>query len=276
MTVRTALQQGQQLLEEAGVSAPRLTAEVLLMRATGHDRAWLYAHSTDELSETWWIHFGRYLHERLQGKPVQYITGRQEFYGRDFRVTPDVLIPRPETEHLVEAALARANAARAILDIGTGSGVIAITLALETKSRVVATDISFAALAVAKENARGLAAPVEFVACDLGAALVDALFELIVSNPPYVAERDRATLQPEVRDYEPALALFGGDDGLAIYPRLISDAARLLRPDGWLMMELGGAAAVREMLKAWRDVEIVNDLAGIPRVVMARAPLERE
>ena len=276
MTVRTALQQGQQLLEEAGVSTPRLTAEVLLMRATGHDRAWLYAHSTDELDETWWIHFGRYLHERLQGKPTQYITGRQEFYGREFRVTPDVLIPRPETEHLVEAALARTNAARLILDIGTGSGAIAITLALEAKTRVVATDVSLAALAVARENARTLGARVEFIACDLGAALVDALFELIVSNPPYVAERDRATLQPEVRDYEPALALFGGDDGLAIYPRLISDAARLLRPDGWLMMELGGAAAVREMLKAWRDVEIVNDLAGIPRVVMARAPLERE
>src|SRR6266481_3880742 len=138
MTVHTVLQQGQQLFEEAGVSTPRLTAEVLLMRATGHDRAWLYAHATDELIETWWIHFGRYLYERLQGKPTQYITGHQEFYGRDFRVTPDVLIPRPETEHLMETALVHANAAHTILDIGTGSGVIAITLALETKARVVA------------------------------------------------------------------------------------------------------------------------------------------
>ena len=277
--MHTALQQGQQLLEEAGVSTPRLTAEVLLMRATGHDRAWLYAHSTDELIETWWIHFGRYVHERLQGKPTQYITGHQEFYGRDFRVKPDVLIPRPETEHLIETVLAHAahaNDARTILDIGTGSGAIAITLALETKARVVATDVSLTALAVAKKNARRLGARVEFAAGDLGAALADAAFDVVVSNPPYVAARDRATLPREVRDYEPALALFGGDDGLAVYPRLISDAARLLCPDGWLMMELGAAAAVREMLRTWRDVEIVNDLAGIPRIVIAKTPLARK
>jgi len=270
MTVHTALLQGRRLLEEGGVSAPRLTAEVLLMRATGHDRAWLYAHSTDELIELWWIHFGRYLHERLQGKPTQYITGHQEFYGRDFRVTPDVLIPRPETEHLIEAALAHTNAAGTILDIGTGSGAIAITLALETKARVVAIDVSLAALAVAKENARSLGARVEFVAGDLGTALADSAYDLIVSNPPYVAERDRATLQREVREYEPALALFGGEDGLAVYPRLISDAVRLLRPGGWLMMELGDAVAVREMCAGWSAVEIVNDLAGIPRVLIAR------
>src|SRR5882672_238206 len=187
MTVRTALLQGQQLLESAGISTPRLTAEVLLMRATGHDRAWLYAHSTDELIAVWWIHFGRYLHERLQGKPTQYITGHQEFYGRDFRVTPDVLIPRPETEHLIEAALAHANSAEMILDIGTGSGAIAITLALETKSRVVGTDVSLATLAVAKENARRLGARIEFVVSDLGAALADSTFDVVVSNPPYVA-----------------------------------------------------------------------------------------
>src|SRR5206468_1220801 len=116
-------------------------------------RAWLYAHSTDELIELWWIHYGRYLHERMQGRPTQHITGQQEFYGRDFRVTADVLIPRPETEHLIEAALARANAARTILDIGTGSGAIAITLALETQASVTATDISLGALAVARGNA---------------------------------------------------------------------------------------------------------------------------
>src|SRR5579862_9043359 len=147
MTVRTALSQGQQLLEDAKISESRLTAEVLLMRATGHDRAWLYAHSDEELREVWWIHYGRYLHQRIKGEPTQYITGHQEFYGREFRVTPDVLIPRPETEHLIEAALAHANAA-AILDIGTGSGAIAVTLALETKALVSATDISLAALGV--------------------------------------------------------------------------------------------------------------------------------
>src|SRR5580704_7880017 len=130
MTVRTALQQGQHLLEDAGVSEPRLTAEVLLMHAISLDhacdRAWLYAHPGDELREVWWIHYGRYLHERMQGKPTQYITGRQEFYGREFRVTPDVLIPRPETEILVETALERADGN--IIDIGTGTGAIAVTL----------------------------------------------------------------------------------------------------------------------------------------------------
>src|SRR5438094_8877653 len=146
MTVRTALLQGQQLLQDAGVSVPRLTAEVLLMRATGHDRAWLYAHGNDELIELWWIHYGRYLHQRMKGEPTQYITGRQEFYGREFRVTPDVLIPRPETEHLIETVLARASGTMTILDVGTGSGAIAVTLALETGARVVATDVSCAGL----------------------------------------------------------------------------------------------------------------------------------
>ncbi len=270
MTVRTALTQGRQLLEQANVGEPRLTAEVLLMRATGHDRAWLYAHGNDELIELWWIHYGRYLHQRIKGQPTQYITGRQEFYGREFRVTPDVLIPRPETEHLVEAALTRS--AETILDIGTGSGVIAVTLALETKARVMATDVSLTALGVARYNARALDARVAFAAGDLGAAFADNSFDLVVSNPPYVAGHDRASLQPEVRDHEPALALFGGDDGLAIYRRLVPEAARLLRPGGWLMMELGDATAVRELCAGWTGIEIVNDLAGIPRVLIARKP----
>lgn len=270
MTVRTALLQGQKLLEEARIDSPRLTAEVLMMHATGHDRTWLYAHGNDELSELWWIHYGRYLHERMQGAPIQHITGRQEFYGREFRVTPDVLIPRPETEHLIEAALASANAAHRIVDVGTGAGAIAVTLALETKARVVATDISLPALVIAQKNARTLGAHLDFAACDLGSAFADGSFDLVVSNPPYVAERDRATLAPEVRDREPALALFGGDDGLAVYRRLIPEAVRLLCPGGWLMMELGEAAAVRDLLKDWYEVEIRNDLAGIPRVVIAR------
>src|SRR5689334_9064652 len=189
MTVRTALIQGQKLLEDAKISAARLTAEVLLMRATGHDRAWLYAHGNDELTELWWIHYGRYLHQRIKGEPTQYVTGRQEFYGREFRVTPDVLIPRPETEHLIEAAIA--HSAEAILDIGTGSGAIAVTLALETKTRVIAADVSLAALHIAQQNARTLNTSVGFIACDLGAAFADGSFDLVVSNPPYVAGRDR-------------------------------------------------------------------------------------
>jgi release factor glutamine methyltransferase len=240
------------------------------MRATGHDRAWLYAHGHDELIEVWWIHYGRYLHQRIKGEPTQYITGRQEFYGREFRVTPHVLIPRPETEHLIEAALAHST--ETILDIGTGSGAIAVTLALESKARVVATDVSLAALQVARQNARALEARVAIVACDLGAAFANSRFDLVVSNPPYIAARDQALLRPEVRDHEPALALFGGADGLDFYRRLIPEAARLLRPGGWLMMELGSAVAVRKMCAAWTGIEIVNDLAGIPRVLIARRP----
>lgn len=272
MDVRTALQQGQTLLEEARVAVPRLTAEVLLMHAIGCQKAWLYAHSGDELREVWWIHYGRYLHERLQGKPTQYITGHQEFYGREFRVTPDVLIPRPETEHVVEAALSRAAGAPAILDVGTGSGAIAITLALETAARVVATDISVDALRVASENARALGARLNFIACDLTGAFAAGVFDMVVSNPPYVPALDHSTIQREVRDYEPPAALYGGDDGLDVYRRLVPEAQRLLKPGGWLMMELGYAVvdAVRAMLADWRDVEITSDLAGLPRVAMAR------
>src|SRR5271168_1572762 len=133
MTIKTALLQGVDLLEDAAVPVPRLTAEVLLSHAMRCERVYLFAHPEQELREVEWLHYGRYLHERLQGKPTQYVTGRQEFYGREFRVTPDVLIPRPETEHSVEAALALSGDARSILDIGTGSGAIGITLSLETK-----------------------------------------------------------------------------------------------------------------------------------------------
>ena len=156
MDLRAALLQGQTLLEDAKVAAPRLTAEVLLAHAIGCDRVWLYAHSDESLKELWWIHYGRYLHERMQGKPTQYITGHQEFYGREFRVTPDVLIPRPETEHVVEAALAKAGGARSIIDIGSGSGAIAVTLALEMNAPVIGADISSAALRVAAENSHRL------------------------------------------------------------------------------------------------------------------------
>ncbi|HEV2200861.1 MAG TPA: peptide chain release factor N(5)-glutamine methyltransferase [Bryobacteraceae bacterium] len=275
MTVRAALQQGQQLLEDAGVAVPRLTAEVLLTHAISLsqtcDRAWLYAHASDELRELWWIHYGRFLHERMQGKPTQYITGRQEFYGREFHVSPDVLIPRPETEHVVEAALSRITGAPRILDIGAGSGAIAITLALETKAHVMATDISPAALGVAQENARRFDANVSLTACDLGSAFAHETFDMVVSNPPYVPARDLHNIQREVREFEPGLALYGGEDGLDVYRRLIPEAARLLKSGGWLIMELGyaGLDPVREMLANWNDVEAVCDLAGLPRVIVA-------
>lgn len=270
MTLQTALLQGQKLLEDAGILAPRLTAEVLLAHAIGCPRSWLFAHSDEELKELWWIHYGRYLHQRIQGAPTQYITGTQEFFGRDFRVTPDVLIPRPETEHLIEAALR--HPAETILDIGTGSGAIAVTLALETNARVFASDTSAPAIGVARQNALRLGARVDFLISDLGASFRGHTFDMVVSNPPYIAETERPRLQREVRDHEPALALFAGEDGLAVYSRLIPEAARLLKPGGRFILELGVGSLepVRGMLRGWSDVVVIPDLAGVPRVISAQ------
>ncbi len=273
LSIQTALLQGVKLLEEDAIAVPRLTAEVLLAFALGRERSYLYAHSEEELSEAGWLHYGRYLHERLKGKPTQYITGRQEFYGREFRVTPDVLIPRPETEHLVEAAIARIRPGDLVLDVGTGSGAIAITLALETAGRVYATDISAAALRVAGENAQRLSASIQLVAADLTSSFPDRSFNLVASNPPYVPQIDRPALQREVRDYEPAVALFGGLTGLEIYERLTAEGRRVLRPGGWLLLELGynSLERVREMLRSgWCEITVEHDLAGLPRVLAAR------
>jgi release factor glutamine methyltransferase len=273
MTILTALLQGAHLLQDDAIPVPRLTAEVLLAHALQRDRSYLYAHPEQELSEIAWIHYGRYLHERLQGKPTQYITGRQEFYGRDFRVTSDVLIPRPETEHLVEAAMARIQPHDVVLDVGTGSGAIAITLALETGAQVLASDISIPALKVAQTNAQRLSARVGFLACDLADAVHNSSVDVLVSNPPYVPQVDQPNLQREVRDYEPHAALFAGPTGLEIYERLIPDAARILRPNGWLLLELGynSLDAVQAMLQSgWSDIDVMQDLAGFPRVVAAR------
>jgi release factor glutamine methyltransferase len=268
VTLQRALSQGTKLLEDAGVDAPRLTAEVLLGHAVHVERVYLYAHPEQELREVEWIHYGRYLHERMLGKPTQYITRRQEFYGREFGVSPAVLIPRPETEHLVEAALPLMRGV--VVDVGSGSGALAVTLALEAQRSVIAVDVSTEALQVTMENASRLGASISPVLCDLLAAFADASVDLVVSNPPYVAENAREGMQREVRDWEPALALFGGADGLKIYRRLVPEAWRVLRPGGYLAMELGfdSLPEVHRMVPG--EVTVHNDLAGIARVIVCQ------
>lgn len=273
LTVGQALQQATRFLSEHGIDSPRLTAEVLLCRALRQERVYLYSHPEAPLPELAWIHFGRWLHERTQGKPLQYITREQEFYGRPFHVAPGVLIPRPETELLVELALR--NEPTAVLDIGTGSGILAITLALEWNTPTIATDLSAEALSIAQANARELGAQVCFVQADLANAFADHSFGAIVTNPPYVPAGDAPTLQREVRDWEPAAALFSGADGLDHYRRLEPVCRRLLRPGGWLLGEFGQgqAEAIRALFRDWNEVTIHDDLAQIPRVLAARRPV---
>ena len=290
MLLKTALSQAIALLEKGGVPSPRLTAEVLLMHAAHCDRAHLYAHGERELTEVEWIHYGRYLRERLDGKPTQYITGHQEFWGLDFLVNPSVLIPRPETELVVETAVALAREHFSsgnelnVADVGTGSGCIAAALAKELpQARIYALDQSPGALDTARKNAvrLGVATQIVFAQSDLlelcaGEPLPP--LQMVVSNPPYVAERDRETLSPEVRDHEPPQALFAGATGSDVYARLIPQAARALLPGGFLVLELGYDAQEHvaallsspEAGKQWENVEWRRDLAGIVRVASAR------
>lgn len=299
MDIRTALKEAMARLRAAQVPSHTLAAELLLMHTLGRDRAWLYTHPEALLEAPAAEAFFRLVARRAAGEPVQYLTGRQEFWGLEFEVTPAVLIPRPETEHLLEVALGRlgsrgikihlATGAPApplrIADAGTGSGCLAIALARELPhAEVFATDISAAALAVARRNAarHGVSDRVHFIACDLLSALRApletapgrALLDLVISNPPYIARREAATLPREVREHEPEVALFGGETGLEIYRRLIGEAEDLLAHGGNLLLELGydSAGVVRTMLDAdprWTGVRITNDLAGIPRVLAA-------
>jgi len=265
MTIRTALEQGSELL-----GGNRLTAEVLLGHAMHCERTYFYAHPEQELREVEWLHYGRYLDERLKGKPTQYITKHQEFYGREFAVSRDVLIPRPETELLIETVLKRKPAPGILIDIGTGSGIIAITLALELARPSFATDLSFEACALARCNAARLSAKVQFLQADLLKPFADGIADIIVSNPPYVPLSDRALLQREVRDWEPSLALFGGPSGTDVYARLIPEAKRVLKPGGRLARELGfgQSEAVSELAADWHNIQLFPDLAGIPRVLL--------
>ncbi len=230
--------------------------------------------------------FDSLVQRRLDNEPMQYIIGEQEFYGLALLVTPAVLIPRPETEHLVEAVLAEMKLAALdcsqpfrILDVGTGSGAIAIALAVHLPhAHLTALDLSTAALEVAATNAarHNLADRIRFLESDLLAALTpDELpFDVIVSNPPYVPTADRASLHPQVRDHEPATALFAGPDGLDLYRRLIPQTRAALKPGGLLALEIGHSQqqAINGLLCDWNDLRFLDDLQRIPRIALARKP----
>jgi release factor glutamine methyltransferase len=272
MTLRDAL-------TEASATIARRDAETMLAHLLERDRAWLLAHPEEELTAAQLRALVAMTERRAEREPLQYITGVQEFFGLSLRITPATLIPRPETEHLVEAVLAWAAAQLSespklkVLDVGTGSGAIAIALAKSLPdAEIVACDVSTAALAVARGNAERLGARVRFVESDLLAAFAEyPLFDVIAANPPYVPDLDGALLQAEVRDHEPHIALFGGADGLDLYRRLIPQAQAALRAGGLLAMELGFGQSepLAALLGGWKDVRFVEDYAGIPRIVLA-------
>jgi len=274
MTLKEWLRKGEaHLLAGPHPERARRDAEPLLLATIRRERAALLARWSEKLDGEEARGYLELIERRLSGEPIQYILGEQEFYGLRFRVTRDVLIPRPETEHLVEKAIALAAryAAPRIVDVGTGSGAIAVTLAHELpRATVTAIDLSAPALAIAQENARRNEVDVRFLRGDLLAPVAEAGFDIVVSNPPYVASGDRTTLAVEVREYEPALALFAGDDGLDVYRRLIPAAFRALTPGGVLGLEIGyGQAAAIEALLAdagFTEIEFTPDLQGIARV----------
>jgi release factor glutamine methyltransferase len=255
-------------------------AELLLLHVLEIERATLLAYPTRLLTEQQLIVYEAAIARRLNHEPIQYITGQQEFYGLQLKVTPATLIPRPETEHLVEAVLERLSRDEPlhILDIGTGTGAIALALALHLpQARITAIDLSGEAIEVARHNAAAyhLTGRVDFLLSDLLTALpqIDqtAAFDAIVSNPPYIPDGDRAELHPQVRDYEPAQALFAGILGLDIYRRLIPEAHAALKPGGLLALEIGHGQkeAIANLLGNWRNVSFIADLQQIPRVAIA-------
>lgn len=297
MNIRSALKEAIARLRDGHVPSHTLAAELLLMHVTEESRAWLYAHPEDTLDAQKADHYFALVAQRVTGTPTQYLTGKQEFWGMEFLVAPGVLIPRPETEHVVEVALERLGppnwdderprgAGLRVADVGTGSGCLAIALAKELPgAEIFATDISTTALAIARRNAErlGVAAHIQFTECNLlDSFLVSALasrptplvFHLIVSNPPYVGRKEMDLLPREVREHEPHEALFAGEVGSELYVPLIEQAHSLLGGGGILVLELGYNSlphiySLMDQPDQWTDLRITHDLAGIPRVISA-------
>ncbi len=273
------LKKAAEILLRSGIAEPRREANSLLAFALQKDRTFLITRNDYELSGDEEARFQAVLERRARREPLQYITGRQEFYGLDFVVSPDVLIPRPETEMIVENAVeilkTRENAR--FCEIGTGSGCISISILYHAKTAsAIGLDVSGKALEITKKNAQNhkLLERLELKVSDVFSALTDEKFDLIVSNPPYIPRPDIEKLQPEVRDFEPLSALTDGAGGLSIIERIESGAPRFLKAEGFLLMEIGFGQAeeVKNLFetKIWERVEILPDLQGIARTVRAR------
>jgi release factor glutamine methyltransferase len=286
MQLKQAVDSAYQLFVENDVPSPRLNAELLLLFVLSRERAYLYAHPERELTPDEQSNFDEVVRERARGCPTQYITGHQEFWGLDLLVSPAVLIPRPETEHVVETVLELVKeypfdgpGRLKLLDVGTGSGCIALALASELPhAEIHACDISEEALEIARVNAARLAlgGKVLFRKSDLLSVYAGEHFDFVISNPPYVGECDVNKVQKQVREFEPRVAVFSGREGMEIYRRLVPEAHKHLRPGGWLIAEIGYSEEdnVRNLLAGWAEIQITPDLQGIPRVVAARKPPE--
>lgn len=276
MQLRDALRSAIDTLENNEVGSPRLNAETLLMFVLDCHRAYLYAHPERELTEDERQRYEDAVSERCRGVPAQYITGHEEFWGLDFLVSPAVLIPRPETEHLVETAIeiARDMDHPLIIDVGTGSGCIALALENELpRAEVHAVDLSPDALEIARANAARLRLErVRFHVTDLLEGFPGEFADIIASNPPYVGECEADKVQAQVRKFEPHMAVFGGPEGPELIRKLIEQSRRVLKPSGWLLIEIGYTQSplLEELLTGWNDIHFVPDLQGIPRVAVAR------
>ncbi len=277
MQLKQALEGAVRRLDSEAVGSPRMNAEVLLMFVLACNRAYLYAHPERELASGEQARYDDALAQRVRGVPAQYITGHQEFWGLDLIVTPAVLIPRPETEHLVETVLELAHGVErpTIVDVGTGSGCVALALARELpQAEIHATEISAEALEIARANAARLQLQdrVTFHHADLVADITGRAFDIVASNPPYVGSSEADKVQLEVRKFEPRAAVFAGREGLDVIRRLIPQARVALKPGGWLVMEIGFSmeAKIRQLLCGWVELHVTPDLQGIPRVIAAR------
>ena len=303
LDMRSALKLGIAQLRARNVPSDRLAAELLLFHATNRSRTWLYSHPEDLLSDSESRSYFALVEKRAAGTPTQHLTGKQEFWGLELEVTPEVLIPRPETEHIIEVALDRlalrdlrfklppnmTGEGLLFADIGTGSGAIAVALAKEFPAATIyAVDISRAALAVADRNVRrlGFSGQIHLLESNLLAGLSSLssgppgdrghwplLFDLIASNPPYIGRREAAALPREVREHEPELALYGGEEGYELYADIVAQSAERLKPGGILFLELGhdSLPAARPLFDSadWINIGVTSDLAGIPRVLAA-------